>query len=155
MRRGVAGSGSGRPYWRRYRLLLDTNVLLDALEPARPQSQEACRVLELCNGEGDMGFACVLSLKDVYYVMQRFHGETVARQAVDRLAGLVTIAPVSWEECEMSLHGDEPDFEDGLVRACAELNDIDFILTRDSAAFAHSPVRSVTCAEYLEIVRER
>lgn len=45
----------------------------------------------------------------------------------------------------------EPDFEDGLVRAAAELNDVDFILTRDARAFKRSRVRAVTCAEYLEI----
>lgn len=152
--RDVGYLADKRPPWRRYRVLFDTGVLLDMVVPGRPQAKEACRVLELCNGEGDFGFACALSFKDVYYVVQRRYGEPLARQAIERLCGLVSAIPVSWEECEMSLHGDEPDFEDGLVRACAELNDIDFILTRDAAAFAHSPVRSVTCAEYLEIVGE-
>ncbi len=133
------------------RLLLDTNVLLDAVIAGRPESDEACRVLELCNGGGDMGFACALSLKDVYYVLERYYGEPRARGAVELLSGLVVIAPVGAEECDLSLRGNEPDFEDGLVRACAELNDIDFILTRDSGAFGRSKVRSVTCAQYLGI----
>ena len=137
------------------RLLLDTNILLDALIPDRPQSSEACRVLELCNGGGDMGFACSLSLKDVYYVMQRHYGETQARTCVDTLAGLICVAPVGVEECDMSLRGNEPDFEDGLVRACAELNDIDFILTRDKDAFQRCKIRTVTCAEYLTIRTEQ
>lgn len=47
-----------------------------------------------------------------------------------------------------------PDFEDGLVRAVAELNDVDFTLTRDARAFRRSRVRAVTCAEYLEIFAE-
>ena len=45
----------------------------------------------------------------------------------------------------------EPDFEDGLIRACAELNDVDVILTRDADAFRRSKVRAMTCAEYLEL----
>jgi len=137
------------------RLLFDTNVLLDAVVPGRPQSAEACRVLELCNGGGDLGFACALSMKDVYYVLQKHCGEARAREAVETLAGLVAVAPVGVEECDMSLRGNEPDFEDGLVRACAELNDIDFILTRDAGAFRRCKIRSLTCAEYLEIVGER
>lgn len=76
------------------RLLLDTNVLLDAVSPGRPQSAE---------------------------------------------------------ECLMSAASDEPDFEDGMIRACAELNDVDFILTRYAAAYRRSTVRSMTCAEYLEV----
>ena len=109
-------------------------------------------MLELCNGGGDLGAACSLSLKDVYYVLQKHYGETTARSSVELLTGLVTIVPVGMEECIASLQGTEPDFEDGLVRACAELNDIDFILTRDAAAFKKCKVRAVTCAEYLDIV---
>ena len=44
----------------------------------------------------------------------------------------------------------EQDFEDGLIRACAELNDVDVILTRDADAFKRAKVRAMTCAEYLE-----
>ena len=45
----------------------------------------------------------------------------------------------------------DSDFEDGLIRACAELNDVDVILTRSADAFKRSKVRAMTCAEYLEI----
>ena len=69
--------------------------------------------------------------------------------------GLVVIAPMGPEDCDVSLRSDEPDFEDGLVRACAELNGIDFILTRDAKAFDHSTVRAVNCAKYLEIFAAR
>lgn len=70
------------------------------------------------------------------------------------LTELLVVAPVGAEECEFALHEGEPNFEDGLVRACAELNDVDFILTRDARAFKRPSVRAVTCAEYLEICGE-
>ncbi len=66
-----------------------------------------------------------------------------------RLLGLVAVAPVSAEECDRSLRSNEPDFEDGLVRACAELNGADFIITRDEDAFAGSKVKSATAKEFL------
>ena len=139
---------------RRHRLLIDTNTLLDAVIPERPQSQEACRVLAECNGGGDIGLACSLSLRDVYYVLERFYDREAARKLVASLMDLVVIAPVGAEECEMSMRGNEPDFEDGLGRAAAELNDIDFIITRDAAAFKRCRIRSLTAGEYLEIVRQ-
>lgn len=134
-------------------LLLDTNILLDILCPGRPQHAEANRVIELCNGGGDMGFATAGSLKDAYYLLTRQIGEKEARNGVDILMGLLVIAPLSAEDCDLALHSDEPDFEDGLIRACAELNDIDFILTRDAAAFQRSKVRSMDCAAYLSVVK--
>ena len=67
--------------------------------------------------------------------------------------GLLVIAPVDAEVCDLALNSNEPDFEAGIIRACAELNDADFIITRDKAAFANSKVRSVDAAEYLQIAR--
>lgn len=133
------------------RLLLDTNFLLDALVEGRPQSQEAWKVLGCCNGGGDMGLAASGSLKDVYYVLARGGREAKAREAISLLTYLL-VSPVGAEECGLALHVGELDFENGLVWACAELNDVDFILARDAHAFKRSRVRAVTCVEYLEVV---
>ncbi|HJG36660.1 type II toxin-antitoxin system VapC family toxin [Enorma phocaeensis] len=133
------------------RLLFDTNVLLDALIEGRPESAEAWEVLKRCNGGGDMGLVTSGSLKDAYYVLGHGGREAAAREAVGLLMGLLVIAPIGAEECELSMRSGEPDFEDGLVRACAELNDVDFILTRDERAFRTSRVRALTCREYLEL----
>lgn len=138
-----------------YRLLVDTNVLLDAITDDRPETESACEVLDRCSGWGEFGMACALSFKDVYYIASKAKGKQWAREAVRHLMGMLAIAPVDAEVCDEALRSDEPDFEDGLIRACAELNGADFIVTRDAAAFAHSRVRSVTAAEYLEIARSR
>ena len=124
-----------------FRILLDTNIILDAVCPARPQSKEACLVLRRCSSEGDMGFVTSGSLKDAYYVLSKQYGEPAARAAMHHLMGLLIVAPTSAEDCLMSLESNEPDFEDGLIRACAELNDMDFIITRDEAAFRKSKNR--------------
>ncbi len=133
------------------RAFFDTNVLIDAAVATRPQHDEACEALMLCNGGGDMGIACGLSLKDAYYILTRLYNEEYARASVRWLMGLLVIGPIGAEECDLAVNSNEPDFEDGLVRACAELNDADFIITRDKAAFALSPIKSVTPGEYLQI----
>lgn len=135
------------------RLLIDTNVALDLLSAGRPQFEEANKVAELCCGGGDIGFITAGSLKDAYYILCKSCGKELAREAVETLMGLFVIAPLAAEECDFSLRCNEPDFEDGLIRACAELNDIDFILTRDAEAFRGSKVRALSCADYLKFVR--
>ena len=67
------------------RLLLDTNVLLDALVEGRPESTEAWEVLKRCNGGGDMGLVTSGSLKDAYYVLSRGGREAAAREAIELL----------------------------------------------------------------------
>ena len=106
-------------------------------------------LLRRCNGGGDFGLVAVGSLKDAYYVLQCQYDEVRARRSIEWLRELLVIAPLGAEECELSLGCGEPDFEDGLIRACAELNDVDVILTRDTDAFKRSKVRAMNCAEYL------
>ncbi len=76
----------------------------------------------------------------------------LGRERQSLLLDLLVVLPFGPEECIISADSNEPDFEDGMIRAAAELNDVDFILTRDVKAFNHSTVRSITCETYLEII---
>lgn len=136
-----------------YRVLLDTNILLDVLIQGRPERDDAWDLLEWCNGSGDVAMACSLSFKDVYYILQRELSEPQARNAVKKLMELVVIAPVDAEATYGAVQSNEPDFEDGLVRCCAELNGADFIITRDKDAFAWSKVKSLSAGEFIELVK--
>ena len=131
----------------------DTNVMLDAIDIARPQCNEAREALRLCNeGFEIYGYTCPMSLKDMFYILSRSSGKPNAFKAIEHLMGLLIVAPVSDEGCDMALRDGEPDFEDGLIRATAELEGMDYIITRDKDAFAGSSVRSVTAAEFVAAV---
>lgn len=137
------------------RLLIDTNVLLDLVVPERPGAEDARALMRLCNGGGDMAMVCPMSLKDAYFIITKAYGEPTARSWVERICRLVVIAPVSAEECIKALSDGEPDFEDGLIRATAELEDAEFIITRDRSAYQGSHVRAVDAGEYLKIADQR
>ncbi len=136
----------------RRRVLFDTNILIDAVDAQRPHSHAACLALKHCNGGRDMGLVTPSSLNDTYYTVKKYMGEPWTRNAIRHLLELLVVIPFGPQECIISAESNEPDFEDGLIRAAAELNDIDFILTRDRKAFNYSHVRKLTCEEYLEIV---
>ncbi len=134
-----------------HKLLLDTNVLLDFMVEERPESDCAVEVFRRCAGGAAKGIVCTGSLKDVYYLGQKYLGEQAARDFVRAFLRIFDIAPVDKALCMTAVNSDEPDFEDGLVRASAEENRADFILTRDVAAFRRSTVRAVTPSCYLEL----
>lgn len=135
-----------------HRLLLDTNILLDCVDPRREFHDDVMRLVARCNGGGDMGLASSHSLNDVYFIMSRLYDERSAREAVRVLADLVVVGPVGVEETLLALDLNEPDFEDGLIRAFAELNDADFIISRDEGAFRKAKIRRLTAAEYLDVI---
>ena len=134
------------------RLLLDTNIILDAIMPGRPQHHEALQVIGLCNGSGDLGFVSPMSLKDAYYVFEHEYTEQQARKAIEYLLDLLIICPIGAEECDLAISSNEPDFEDGLERAVAELEGIDFIITRDKKAYTKSKIKSLSAQDYLAII---
>ena len=63
-------------------------------------------------------------------------GEKDARTYIKAVMDDFIICSVDYALCRQAADSDEPDFEDGLVRACAENARVDFIVTRDVTAFA-------------------
>ena len=104
-----------------------------------------------------MAFGCAqgsiaaLSLKDVYYVLTKYADEAAARQFIGALMELFEIVAVDSAICRRALESDEKDFEDGLVRACAEALPADFIISRDERAFARSSVKRLSAQEYVDL----
>lgn len=133
------------------RVLLDTNILLDAAISERPDWQYAVMLLdEIAYGKLDAGIAAT-SLKDVYFVLGKYADEQAARQFVRAALDAFTIVDVNAALCRAAAFSDEPDFEDGIIRACAELEGVDFIISRDEAAFTKSPIKRLSAREYVDM----
>jgi predicted nucleic acid-binding protein len=132
------------------RAVLDTNVILDFLDTARPEHSTAVALITTLVGSGtDLGVAAT-SLKDIYYILTRTVGEPAARQAITTLSQAMSVLAVDATTCADALSSDEPDFEDGLIRAAAEVWQANWIISRDHAAFAASPVPKAAPAVLLQ-----
>lgn len=132
-------------------VLLDTNFLIDYADETRPQTQEAATLFSrIIQGEIH---ACVAapSLKDAYYLLCKHMGERAARDWVRVFVRAFEVEPLDVEVCIMALESDEPDYEDGCIRAIAERAGVDFIITRDRKAFARSYVKCYSAKEYLDL----
>jgi predicted nucleic acid-binding protein len=122
------------------RTVLDTNVVLDFLDSGRPMHQTVVNLLRaLVAVDADLCLAAT-SLKDVYYILTKVTDEPTARRAVAALTQTMTVMTIDTVTCDAALSNGEPDFEDGLVRACAEAYAADWIVTRDQAAFTGATV---------------
>lgn len=132
-----------------YRLMVDTNVLLDLLSADRPLHHEAANLFSAAFEQWNCElFTLASSLKDVYYIYARHYGsESAARHNVRLLSKILTLCACDAELVQRALVCDEPDFEDGLVRCAAERAMLDGIVTRDKAGFETSPVRKLTPLE--------
>lgn len=135
-------------------ILLDTNILLDIAIPGRPTREESIMIVEEALYKELTAFVPATSLKDTYYILSKAMNEPVARNTIRSIMNVFTICPVNRETCERAFNSNEPDFEDGIVRACAEARRVDYIISRDVEAFKNSPIKCITPAEFIERCKE-
>lgn len=136
------------------KLLVDTNILLDAAMGERPGWSAATFLMDEFAYEDVRGYVAAGSLKGVYYVLTKYADEPSARQFVLAVLDLFEVVAVDGALCRVAALSDEPDFEDGLIRACAEQVSVDYIISRDEKAFARSPVKRLSAQDYLDLFCE-
>ncbi len=156
------------------RVLFDTNVLVD-YHMGRPGAHTVCELINtLMAGEVSI-FVAATSLKDLYYLLERFFKQeqraaagdgaavdakaaSVARQiawqCVDQTLEWATVANMGHAEAKVAwmLRGLHGDFEDDLILAAAENTDVDLVVTSDAALIAHATCACLTPADALAYV---
>lgn len=133
------------------KVLLDTNIILDIALAGRPEHAAALLLLDEIEMKEVEACICATSVKDAYYVLCKQYEERYVRAYLRALVDVVETLSVDAYVCLTALSSDEPDVEDGMVRACAERSAVDFVISRDQAAFRKSPVRRLSASEYVEL----
>lgn len=131
------------------RAFLDTNFLLDCALPGRPEHAAAQTIKGLVDVGLIEGVVSACSLKDAYYILTKQAGEARGREVVRDCLKSYSVESLDQEACFASAYSDEPDFEDGCIRAMAERAGVDFIITRDRAAFVRSTIKTFSPAEFI------
>ena len=156
------------------RVLLDTNVWLDAFDAARSRSRAANELIDACVHKGiDLLFA-VGTAKDVYYLVgaslkrqaQTAGGMLSERQA-RAISAYAAACVANMDDVATAVGADSSDvwlarkyqrihedFEDCLVLAAAQCAKADFLVTSDEALLRHAPVAALSVDDFLALVGE-
>ena len=131
------------------RVLLDINVVLDAMLQRPPWHVEADAILQAA-ARGQLSCAVTtLSLATIFYVGRQIVGTTPARAAVRNYLIAFDILPI---DKQTLLDADAlagSDFEDNIHIAAAVTASLDAIVTRNPSDFSHSPLPVWVPAELL------
>lgn len=136
------------------RVFCDTNFLLDVFDKDRARHDEALALLwyaELNSPKVKL-VASITSFKDAYYILRRlYHDESSARESISDIMTAV-VSPVDMLAAYgyEAMASDEPDFEDALIRACAEHEGAYAIISADEAAFKGSVVPALSARAFLD-----
>lgn len=131
-------------------VLVDTNVWVDIVLK-RPQFYEdSLGCVMACIMEDVELLVVGTSLKDVFYWADKSAGTQAAYNAVELLLGIAGVATVDEPICRHAQQLERPDYEDGIVAACARAEGVDAIVTRDATAFASAGVGKYAPHELIE-----
>ncbi len=135
------------------RVLIDTDVILDFFFDRKPFSDNAAKVLSLCESRKIKGFITSVIISNVYYLLKQ---TSTHEKVIEKLVQLVTITEVLTTDREViikALNSNFKDFEDALQNYSAELNgQIDLIVTRNIKDFKNSSLGVMTPENYLKTI---
>jgi predicted nucleic acid-binding protein len=135
----AADASSTPPAPRVLRVLLDTNVVLDWLLDRKPWSDDALPLWQARDTGRPITYISASAVTDIFYIARRQIGTTAALASIDQSLAL-EVAPIGKETLLRARALPGSDFEDNVAIACADVERLDFIVTRNTADFGHSPV---------------
>jgi len=136
-------------------LLLDTNVLLDAVLVRAPWAASAVRLLALCGHGQVRGLLSVHAIATVYYVVAKSLGAPGARAVVAELVELLTIVELGDDDVRYALTLPIRDFEDALHVAAARRAGASHIITRNDRDFRGGTIPILSPGEVLALLAGR
>lgn len=135
------------------KVLIDTDVILDFFFDRKPFSDDAAKVLSLCESREIIGCITSVIISNVYYLLRQ---SATHEKVIEKLTQLITITEVLSTDKEVilkALNSDFRDFEDAIQNYSAELHgQIDVIITRNIKDFKNSSLGIMTPGNYLKAI---
>lgn len=154
------------------RVLLDTNVWLDAYDGNRLGSKRANELIDRCEKAGVELLYAAESVKDVYYLISaslkrqaRKDGGTLSESQAKAVSAYAFACVANMDEIATAVGMDSSDiwlaqkyraihtdFEDNLVLAAARRAKADCLVTNDDALLRHAPVAALSVDDALALM---
>lgn len=133
------------------KVVVDNNVIIDALKPNPQFEVNAQQILRLASIKKIDGFVSANSLTDIFYVLRKAHGADKAKAMVQKLLLILDIIGIDPADCADALSLPMNDFEDAIFAVCAQKIGADCIVSRDEGFIkSETAVNVITSEQLLE-----
>jgi len=132
------------------KIIIDNNIILDVFQNRKPFVKFSSKVLRLVETKQLKGYITANSVTDIYYVLNRsLENKQKLYTTIDILLKLVDIIDVTAKDIKKAFHPEIIDFEDELISVCAERENINYIITRNTKDFIKSSVPAIDPEEFI------
>jgi predicted nucleic acid-binding protein len=134
------------------KILIDTDVILDFFFDREPFTENAAKILSLCESKEIKGFVTPVIISNVYYLLRQTAKHEKVIEKLKMLISITEILVINKDSILQALNSEFKDFEDALQNYSAELNkEIDLIITRNTKDFKNSSLCVMTPDNYLKM----
>ena len=131
-------------------VLVDTNIIIDALANREPYADNAKKILEKCAAREVTGILAAHSIPNMFYILRKNFSQDERRFLLKNLCNIFKISDLNAKKILAALENEKfVDFEDCLQEECAVESMADYIVTRNPADFKHSRVKVILPDELL------
>lgn len=137
------------------KILVDTNVIIDALTGREPFRETAEQIFMFAANMIEDMYITASSATDIYYLIRKhLHNTEQAKSTMSKLYQLFGILDVTAKDCQDALLSDMKDYEDAVISCCAKRNQIDYIVTRNIKDYEKSKVKTLLPDDFMKLVSQ-
>ena len=134
------------------KILIDTNIVIDALTGREPFREAAEQIFLLAANQTEDMYITEGSATDIYYIVRKYlHSTEQAKNTMSKLYELFCILDVTADDCQEALLTDMKDYEDSVISCCAKRNRMEYIVTRNIKDYQNSKVKAMLPDEFIRM----
>lgn len=137
------------------RVVIDTCVIVDALQSREPFYKDAQSIFLLCANLQCDGFLTEKAITDIYYLTHRqTHSDIATRDVLTKLCALFGLLDTTASDVRRAVSAEISDFEDAVMIETAVRSNMDCIVTRNIRDYYKAPIPVYSPAEFVNLLSE-
>ena len=134
------------------KVLVDTNVIMDALIGRQPYFDDADTIIKLCADKKVGGYLAAHTIPNLFYILRKYFSEDDRRTALLQLCEIFVIEGIDSQKIITAIGNKNfTDFEDCLQDECAASAGVDYIITRNIKDFLNAKIEAILPSDFLKI----
>lgn len=135
------------------KILVDTNIIIDALTSRQPWCYNAEQIFYMAANHTAEMYITANTATDIYYLLRKHLQNTKsAKEALSKLFSIFSILDVTAVHCINALSSAITDFEDAVLEQTAFDTHIDYIVTRNVKDFQYSSVKVMLPEDFITLM---
>ena len=131
------------------RALIDTCIIVDALQSREPYKDDAQTIFLQAANKQFEGFITAKASTDIYYLTRKYiQSDKDTRKVLSSLYLLFDLLDTAGIDCRKAISSEMPDFEDAIMAETALRTGMDCIVTRNIKDYSKSPIPVYSPSEF-------